>query len=210
MQIYDISSPLSKETSTYKGDPAFRLRFISQIEKGSSFSLSSIFMASHTGTHVDAPSHFISGSPTVENLSLQLLIGPAYVYTADSMTVDHIALDSSHVPPDTKRLLIKTNMKKTRSDPKIGLTLDGAQWLLENGVQLVGIDQLSIEPDNHNNYIVHKTLLNAGVIIVEGLILSHVPEGEYELYCLPLKVVGAEGAPARAILVDPKSKHRLS
>ena len=205
MQIFDISTPLSKETSRYKGDPPFRLRYVSQVEKGAPFSLSSISMSSHTGTHVDAPSHFISGSPTVETLSLERLIGPAYVQNVGPMVVDSTALNSFQIPPNTRRLLIKTNTEFAKSHPGIGLTVDGAKWLLKNNVQLVGIDQLSIEPDNHNDYIVHTTLLKAGVVIVEGLALNHVPEGTYELYCLPLKIVGAEGAPARAILVDTKS-----
>ena len=205
MRTYDISTPLSAETAIYKGDPSFRLRYLSRLEKGAPFSLSALSMASHSGTHVDAPAHFIQGAATVEELPLEALMGLAYLYDAGPVVIDSEALEAARIPHGVERLLIRTISETGSTDSDIGLSLEGAKWLLKRNIRLVGVDRLSIEPDRYNEYPVHKALLKSGVVIVEGLSLEGVPPGMYQFYCLPLKVVGAEGAPARAVLVSTEA-----
>ena len=197
--IYDISTPLSPETTVYRGDPRFRLRFLKRLEKGDPFALSHISMGSHTGTHVDAPSHFIKDGASVEDLSLGTLTGPAFVYHAGEGVISSEMLASAEIPPGTQRLLLATGGTKPG-----GVSLEAARWLVGQDIKLVGIDRLSIDSDDAKAYPVHIELLGHGIAIIEGLHLKDVPTGEYCLYCLPLKIPGAEGAPARAMLVkDP-------
>ena len=205
MRTYDISTPLSAATATYQGDLSFRLRYLSRLDKGAPFSLSALSMASHSGTHVDAPAHFIQGAATVEELPLEALMGLAYLYDAGPVTIGSEALEAARIPRGVERLLIRTNSETGSTDTDIGLSLEGAEWLLNRNIRLVGVDMLSIEPDSSNDYPVHKAFLQSGVVIVEGLSLEGVPAGMYHLYCLPLKVVGAEGAPARAVLVGTET-----
>jgi len=158
----------------------------------------------HTGTHIDAPAHFLPGGQRVEDLDLEVLTGPCWV--ADLRGREQIAasdLEALMVPPDTRRLLLKTD-NHARWGPEFdegytALLSDGARWVVERGIRLVGIDYLSIQayraPDS-----VHTDLLSAGVVILEGLDLAEVPGGSWELLCLPLKLVGTEAAPARALL----------
>ncbi len=208
MRIYDISTPLSSETPIYKGDPAFRLRFHQRLEKGHSHTLSSLFMSSHTGPHVDAPSHFLEDGGSVETLPLETLMGPAFVchIGAEPVTRAALALASAGIPEQTQRLLLRTRSPGERLpvESQSGLLPDAAEWIVERGIRLVGIDQLSIEGVRAGieGYPAHHLLLKAGVIILEGLDMAHAPLGLHTLYCLPLKVMKAEGAPARAVLIQ--------
>ncbi len=162
------------------------------------------------GTHVDAPYHFLGGhTPTVEKLPLNLLIGRAYVLKLpDDVSLITVAeLQKADIPPRTRRLLLKTRNSKLWSRKEkdfqtdfVALNRDAAQYLVERGIKLVGIDYLSIGPF-HQGEATHKVLLQAGVVILEGLNLSDVTQGRYTLYCLPLKLAGSDGAPARAILI---------
>ena len=180
----------------YRGDPRFRLRFLKRLEKGDPFALSHISMGSHTGTHVDAPSHFIKDGASVEDLSLGTLTGPAFVYHAGEGVISSEMLASAEIPPGTQRLLLATGGTKPG-----GVSLEAARWLVGQDIKLVGIDRLSIDSEDAKAYPVHIELLGHGIAIIEGLRLKDVPAGDYYLYCLPLKIPGAEGAPARAILV---------
>ena len=208
MAIYDVSVPLRAGMPTYAGEPGPTLDFHSLLARGDSANVSALSLGSHTGTHVDAPYHFLDGAPGVETLPLDALVGPARVVQYDGR--GHISaadLERAGIPAGTGRILFKTANGRFWGDPDfhsdfIGLAGDAARWLVDRGVRLVGIDYLSIEQFRSPSHEVHKTLLGAGVVIVEGLDLREVPPGEYFLVCAPLKVVGGDGAPARVFLLD--------
>jgi len=208
MKVYDISVPLRADMPTYEGEPGPRLEFTSQLSKGDSANISVLSLGSHTGTHVDAPSHFLDGAPGVDSLPPEALVGPAFV--AEHGGESHITaadLNALGIPADCERLLFKTRSGRFWDDTEfhrdfIALAPDAARALAERGLRLVGIDYLSIERFRPERHEVHETLLASGVVILEGLDLRQVPPGEYFLVGAPLNVVGAEGAPARAFLID--------
>jgi arylformamidase len=210
MEIYDISLTLSSALPVWPGDPKFRIERVEKIEEGANSNVSRIEMSTHNGTHVDAPFHFLGGeSATVDLLSLRILTGRAYVlHLPDEVDViDADLLKKTDIPPRTRRLLFRTRNSQywERQEPEfrtdfVALTADAAQNLVDRGVKLVGIDYLSIAPYKHSRPT-HEILLQAGIIIVEGLNLSAVSQGRYTLYCLPLKIADSDGAPARAILI---------
>ena len=208
MKVYDISVPLRADMPTYSGEPGPRLEFTAQLSKGDSANVSVLSLGSHTGTHVDAPSHFLDGAPGVDSLPLDALVGPAYVTEfAGEGHITAADLDALAIPPDCRRLLFKTRNGRLWDDTGfhrdfIALAPDAARALAERGLRLVGIDHLSIERFRPERHEVHETLLASGVVILEGLDLRRVPPGEYLLVCAPLNVVGAEGAPARVFLID--------
>jgi len=206
--IYDVSVPLRAGMPTYAGEPGPELHYLKQIARGDSANVTALSLGSHTGTHVDAPHHFLDGSSTVEAMSIEALVGPALVIELakqNHITADD--LEASTIQRSTTRLLLKTPNSPFWDDDEfhtdfVGLTGDAARWLINRGFVLVGIDYLSIEQFRSPTHEVHKILLEAGVIIVEGLDLRHVSAGDYTLVCAPLKVVGADGAPARVFLWD--------
>ena len=208
MAVHDISVPLRRDMPTYAGEPGPNLEFRKLLSKGDSATVSVLSLGSHTGTHVDAPSHFLDGAPGVDSLSPDALVGPAYVaeFGGDS----HITasdLESMPIPADCERVLFKTSNGRFWDDSAfhtdfIALAPDAARTLAERGIRLVGIDYLSIERFHADPHEVHETLLASGVIILEGVDLRRVAPGGYFLVCAPLNVVGAEGAPARAYLID--------
>ena len=208
MKVYDISVPLRADMPTYSGEPGPRLQLAKQLSQGDPANVSVLSLGSHTGTHVDAPSHFLDGAPGVDGLPLDALVGPAFV--AEHGGESHITaadLDALAIPADCRRLLFKTSNGRLWDDSEfhrdfIALAPDAARALAERGLRLVGIDYLSIERFRPERHEVHETLLASGVVILEGLDLRAVPPGEYVLVCAPLNVVGAEGAPARAFLID--------
>lgn len=212
MRVYDITVPLLPNMPTYEGEPGPKLDFLKLLSKGDSATVSVLSLGSHTGTHVDAPSHFIDGADSVERLSLDALVGPAYVAEFGGNT--HITaadLESMAIPDDCQRLLFKTRNGLLWDDPEfhtdfIALAPDAATKLTELGIRLVGIDYLSIERFRARPHEVHTTLLASGVVILEGLDLRRVTAGGYLLVCAPLNVVGAEGAPARVFLIDQTPK----
>jgi arylformamidase len=167
-------------------------------------------MGAHVGTHVDAPYHFLGGDKlTVDQLDLKDLTGRVYVLRipdeVDLVTAE--VLEKGEIPPRTRRLLFKTRNSSfwaasgsTFRTDYVALSPDGAQYLVNKGIRLVGIDYLGIAPFS-DPAPTHQILLSAGVIILEGLNLSEVPPGRYALYCLPVKLAGSDGAPARTILV---------
>jgi arylformamidase len=158
----------------------------------------------HTGTHVDAPFHFIPGGKTIEQLPLEGLIGPAWVAAFPEIRrIGAEELESAGIPKETTRLLLKTVNSKTIAsetvfhDDYAGLTESGAEWILERGIRLVGNDYLSVACRDQTGPV-HKLLLGAGIIFVEGLVLGDVPAGACRFYCLPLKLKGSDGGLARA------------
>jgi arylformamidase len=210
MRIYDVSVPLSAATPTYPGDPGIEIKNWLTLAKGDAANVSVINFGLHSGTHVDAPSHFIEGAAKVDSLPLEILIGEAEVVEV----ADHIrVIDESFVAANcmggSKRILFKTRNSTFWGDTQKGFREDyvyinenAARRLVETGIRLVGIDYLSVEQFKSENFQTHHALLSSRVVILEGLDLREVPSGLYELICLPLKVAGGsgDGAPARVIL----------
>ena len=210
MRIYDVSVPISELTPTYPGDPGIRVEAWASIAKGDAANVSRLDFGAHTATHVDAPAHFIEGAAKVDSLSLDVLIGRArvveiapYVRAVSAETL------AAHDLAGATRVLFKTRNSAFWADSHSGfrtdftyLAPDAARALVGGGVRLVGTDYLSIEEFKAERFETHRILLSNGVVIVEGLDLSGVPAGDYELICLPLKIAagGGDGAPARAIL----------
>lgn len=208
MRTYDISLTISPSLPTWPGDPSIVLERVEKIEDGSNANVSRIDMGVHTGTHVDAPYHFILNGKTVETIKLSLLTGRAYVlHLPDVNMITASVLEHSQIPPRTRRVLFKTrnsiywkNEENKFQTNFVALSADGADYLIRRGVKLVGVDYLSVAPFDESRPT-HEILLSAGVVILEGLDLSGVTQGRYTLYCLPLKLAGSDGAPARAILI---------
>jgi len=209
MRIYDVTLTLSPSLPVWPGDPVIVLERIEKIEDGANANVSRMDMSVHSGTHVDAPYHFLGGNtPTVEQLPLNLLTGRALVvYLPETDRIDATALGKVNIPTGTRRVLFKTRNSEiwlrgetTFQTDFVGISPDGAEFLIQRGVKLVGIDYLSIAPYKQSRPT-HLILLKAGVVVVEGLDLSQVSPGRYMLYCLPLKLAGCDGAPARVILI---------
>lgn len=208
MHTYDISLPLSSGLPIWPGDPPFRRRYISEIAEGGNTNTSYLEMCAHMGTHVDAPDHFLGNGRTIETLPLSILCGRAYVlYLPDVDLITAEVLENAEIPPRTRRILFKTRNSSYWAAGEqafqtnfVALSMDAAEYLVNRSVKLVGIDYLSIAPYQQSRPT-HEILLKAGVVILEGLDLSEVSQGRYSLYCLPLKLVGSDGAPARAMLV---------
>lgn len=208
MQTYDISIPISPHMPVWPGDPPVKLEQVSKIEEGAEANVTRIEMGLHTGTHVDAPYHFLKDGKGVDSLRLQTLTGRTYVLHLPNIDViDAEVLKKAEIPPRTRRLLFRTRNseywargEKDFQKEFVGISSSGAEFLVMRGVKLVGVDYLSVAPYKDSRPT-HEILLKAGIVIVEGLDLSGIAQGRYTLYCLPLKVLGADGAPARAILV---------
>jgi arylformamidase len=208
MRIYDVSVGISPQMPVWPGDSPVRLERVREIAKGANANVSRLECGVHVGTHVDAPSHFIDGSATVETLSLELLNGEATVVDLpEAEVLDADTLESAGIPPGARRVLFKTRNSEfwpgegSEFRPDfVAVDKSGAEWLVKKGVQLVGIDYLSIAPYKQSRPT-HRVLLEAGVVVVEGLDLSEIKRGLYTLHCLPLKLIGSDGAPARVILV---------
>jgi len=207
LAFYDISRPLQEGIAAWPGSPGFRVFAHQSIADGAESNASGIEMDVHVGTHVDAPAHFIRGGATLDGVGLKPFVGPVYVAEIEEPAgIDAAALDSAEIPDSTERLLLRTKNSDDETylhgpfrEDFAALTADGARWVVERGLVLVGIDYLSIQrfddpPDTH------QILLGAGVCILEGLDLRAVGRGHYGLVCLPLPLVGVEAAPARALL----------
>ena len=207
MQIYDVTVPIRSGMPIYEGDPGIDIQSWSSLENGDSANVSFLHFGAHTGTHVDAPAHFIEHANKIDTLPLDALIGLArLVRVPDELTeidLEFVARSDLH---GVKRVLFHTRNSSFWNDgfrkDFSHLLPDAAQKLVDFGVKLVGTDYLSIEKFHSGHHKTHLTLLSNNVIIVEGLNLSAVPAGDYELICLPLKIAdgAGDGAPARAVL----------
>ena len=211
LRIYDVSVPISDLLPVWPGDPRIEIEPFSRISDGQSANVTRLSMSSHTGTHVDAPYHFVEGGTTVDRLSLDLLMGPAFVAEMDGLEGNKIEvydLASLRLPRSTTRLLLKTS-NSSLWEGRLGefersyvhLTPQAAEWLVNRGIRLIGVDYLSVEAFDVSDHRVHRTLLEAGTVIIEGLNLSQVPPGPCRLICLPLKIAGGDGAPARVLVI---------
>jgi arylformamidase len=205
MALIDISLPIHEGMIVYEGDPGISVQPALSLEHGDPANVSTLTLGSHTGTHMDAPRHFIERAATIDTLALDTLLGPALV--------TEIAAESLIGPADLAALPLDRHARvifKTRNSTLwertsfardyVALSLDGAKMLIDRGVKLVGIDYLSIEAFGAVGHPVHKALLGAGMVILEGLDLRRVTPGVYELYCLPLRIAGGDGSPCRAVL----------
>ncbi len=191
-----MSVPLREGMVTYPGDPQVHIERAASISGGDVVNLTRIDFGLHSGTHVDAPVHFIDGAAGVDAIPLDALVGPCEVVEAPDLSPASVA-----AAPPVERILFKTPNSELWATDEFAdefARLDGAaaELLVERGVRLIGVDYLSVGDEQ-----AHHTLLEAGVVPVEGLDLRAIEPGSYELVCLPLRVVGADGAPARAILI---------
>jgi len=210
MRIIDVSLTLSNSTPVWPGDPAIQLGRINKMEEGANSNVSRITMGVHSGTHIDAPVHFGVSEKGVDDIRLDELIGPCFVVEMPDEVdlIDRQALEKVHIPAGSTRLLFKTRNSKLWADGIkefdthfVAITEDAARFLVERGTRLVGVDYLSVAPYKHSTPT-HETLLRDGLVIIEGLDLHAVTGGYYSLICLPLKLAGSDGAPARAALID--------
>jgi arylformamidase len=205
MRIYDISVPLSPHLVCYPGDPQVEITSVADIAQGDVANVSRLTLSSHSGTHLDAPRHFFSHGAAIDALDVGRFLGPARVCALPNTTP--ITADDLRPLPlaGVKRLLFHT-VNSTLWDLQVfcpdyvALTTSAAQLLVDIGVQLVGIDYLSVDAFARQDFPVHRLLLGADVLILEGLDLRAVPSGDYELLVLPLLLHNGDGAPARAIL----------
>jgi len=204
-KLLDVSVPLTGGMPAYPGNPDFELQPIKRIAQGGSSNVSRLVLGTHTGTHVDAPKHFIDDGASVESLPLELLLGRARgVEITRRGGIGAEDLAAAGLREDLRVLLKTPNSAMWNSnafhEDYSHVTESGARYLVEQGVKVVGIDYLSIEQFRKPGAPAHRMLLSNGVIIIEGLNLSDAEPGMYEMYCLPLPVTGGDGAPARVVL----------
>lgn len=210
MSFYDITIPLTNEMPTYPGDPGIQIRDWYSLAAGHPANVTHLSLGAHTGTHVDAPAHFIEGAGKVDSLELNALIGPAQLIDVpkDLLSVDRTFV-AERLSSGIKRVLFKTRNSTFWNEDATEFRQDftylefaAAKYLVDHGVQVVGIDYLSIEQFGQKQHETHLALLSHGVVILEGLALAAVPEGLYELICLPMRIRSGkgDGSPARAVL----------
>lgn len=204
-RVYDISLPIHPSMMVYPGNPPVVVDTVKSIAQGDSSNVSLLHIGTHTGTHADAPRHFIPGAPGVDSLALEVLLGPARLFQLpEAHHIDRQMLEGLDMEGVTRLLLGTRNsalLRQGQFDPDYAfVSEDAARYLVEMGVKLVGVDYLSVEEYQKEGRPTHHTLLRAGVVVVEGLDLTGVPPGDYELLCLPLKLKEGDGAPARVLL----------
>jgi arylformamidase len=204
--IHDVSVPVRSDMPIYEGNPGVELERAGSIAEGAPANLSKLTMGVHTGTHVDSQLHFIDGAPGMEGVPLDALVGPAVVIDATAVSSEALGepdLATLDIPDGAERVLLKTRNSQLWARPDftrdfIRLDGSGARFVIDRGIRTIGIDYLSI-----GDREAHRELLGAGVVPVEGLDLREIEPGPYTLVCLPLDLVGSDGGPARAILIDP-------
>jgi arylformamidase len=207
----DISLTLKSNMMHWPGDPPVSIERVREMDKGDTVNLSKITMGVHSGTHVDAPVHFIKGAKGVDRLLFDLLIGPARIIEiADTDTIQKKEL-TGHRIKKGERILLRTrnSIKKilyrdTFSEDFVYMEKDAAEFLVSRGIKTLGVDYLSVGGYEKNGPDVHRTLLSAGILVIEGLDLTGVLPGNYDMICLPIKILDSDGAPARAILKATK------
>lgn len=208
-KIIDISVPVKEGMPVWPKSLKPHFKQVFSHKKGSLWTQTEINIDLHTGTHIDAPLHRIKGGASADKLDLGVMVGPAFVaHLLKIKAITSRDLDNLNLPKGTTRLLFKTSNSNFWSKPKIGfqkkfaaITSDGARWLVNHKIKLVGNDYLSV-----GSAEVHRILLEKGIILLEGLNLSGVKPGVYQLFCLPLKLINTEAAPVRAILLPLPEK----
>ena len=205
-RVWDISVPNRPDMHFYPGDPTLEQTQIRAIARGDAANLTHLSLGAHTGTHVDAPAHFIDGAPTLEQVALERMVGPAQVLDVRGRPAVDAATLRSHEIDTGAIVLFRTDNSERWARPGfqkdfVHLTLDGAEHLVAHDVKTIGWDYLSIEQFGSTTFEVHKLVLGRGILIIEGLDLREIAAGRYLLACLPLKLEGVDGAPARAVLM---------
>lgn len=202
----DISVPLRTGMVHWPGDPGVDIRRVQDMDRGDGNNVSHLSMGAHTGTHMDAPLHFLPSAPAIDQLPLEATVGHARVISIEdpkTITVDELV---KYDIAEGERLLFHTRNSERcwRSEEFVRdfvyITEEAARYLAERSVRAVGVDYLSVGGFDADGPRIHRILLEAGIWIIEGLDLSAASPGDYELVCLPLKITGADGAPARAII----------
>lgn len=205
MNIIDITRPIFSNMTVWPGDDSVFIERVSSISEGSVVNVSRIHANVHIGTHVDAPLHFIPNGKSIEQLDINLFTGKVSVVDAGNEKCITRSMLSDIIVNDCEAVFFKTWYSDiTLNEPfdlnYTGLELDAAEYLIQSGIRVIGIDTLSIERYNNSGFIVHKTLLSNDVLIVEGLCLKNVTPGKYNYICMPLLIKGSDGAPARVVL----------
>ncbi len=210
MKIFDVTVPITNSMAVWPGDPAVNNHLVAAIENGDEANVTAIHMSAHTGTHIDAPRHFVENGDGIESLHLSTLLGEVEVVEIDS-NVDHIDVDTLACLNKERwktRVLFKTRNSRLRLIEKqsfdqafTALLPEAANYLVNRGVKLVGIDYLSIAPFE-NGMDTHLAFLKNNVIVIEGLNLSDVSAGIYNLIALPILLENGDGAPARVLLIQ--------
>ena len=206
-KLYDISLSLDR-APVWPGEPVPALTRAKSLSDGDGVTVSNLSMCVHTGTHIDAPAHFIDDGDAISEVGLERFIGEVQVVDmGDARKIDAAQLQRAGISTGCRRLLFRTGNSRLLQDAGfnqdyVALTPDGAEWITRHAISLVGIDYASIEAFGEPDNLTHKILLGAGVVVIEGLDLSQVEAGCYELLCLPLKIGAAEAAPARVVLID--------
>ena len=198
--LFDITLPIRTGMPGYEGDPPVQVAPHLSLAAGDPVNVSALALGSHAGTHVDAPRHLWADGTSVDALPLSVLVGPARVLDCTGVS----RIRPAQISADdlrSGRVLFKTRV--ALHDPGASLTPEAAALCARAGVVLVGVDGLSVDLPEAQDLPVHRCLFEAGIVIVEGLDLSRVPPGAYELFCLPLKILNGDGAPARAVLRSP-------
>jgi arylformamidase len=203
-RIYDVSLTIDPKLPVNPGNPQITLELVKSMTWGGSSNVSLLHIGTHTGTHVDAPCHFIPGAPGIDVYKPDVLVGKARLFQLAGVNrIDRLVLGQLDLSQVTRVILGTSNSYTANTaaiDHEIVITEDGARLLVEKGIILIGIDNLSHEEYHKEVRPVHEILLGAGIAIVEGLDLVDVPAGDYEIMCLPLKIKGGDGAPARVFL----------
>ena len=206
MKIYDITAEISNDLPIYGNGQRPNITFPAQTFKGDAYNISQVDLSSHTGTHADMPLHFVDGATNCVTTPLDHFYGPAKVFHIK--TKSHICkadLESLDIQ-EGDIILLNTGQSQYMSqgcfkEDHIALTPEAAHYLADKKIKTLGIDYLSIDPYGTQDFEVHKILLGRGIAALEGLVLAEVPEGEYILSALPLKIPNGDGSPVRAVLV---------
>ena len=205
--IIDVSRPIFTGMAIYPRNPPVAVTPAKSIARGDSSNVSLLTLGSHTGTHVDAPLHMAEGGAPVDDVSLEAMIGPAIVIAVPDgvRAIGPTELERS-IGNHTRVLVRSRNSARFAETGEFDeefsyLTPEGAALLVDRGVVFFGIDALSVEQYRAGHHRAHDVLLQARVAVVEGLALEHAPPGEYQVVCLPLRIRGCDGAPARVVLI---------
>jgi len=209
--VYDITVPLGEGTVDYPGDTPFERTMLWRVSDGALCDLSRLVMSAHSGTHVDAPAHFMAGGRTIDQFPLERFMPPAVVvdvpYATEVDGIGPAVVESADLRPGDALVLRTANSTSGRcrsgsfSERFVHLTGAAARACVRRRVSLVGLDYASVERYGSEDFAAHRTLLGAEILILEGIRLDHVPAGRYRLHCLPLSLPGAEASPVRALLI---------
>ncbi len=211
MEIYDISQTLREGIAVWPGDPEFRHRWITRMQDGESSNASAVEMGVHTGTHVDAPLHLDDSGGNIAGMPIHHFWGPARIFSISSReSIGGADLESLEWK-GVERVLFKTRLAGLPPQPfeknYVYLEESAAEFLVKQGILLVGIDAPSVDAFESKNLPAHRILLRHGIVILEGTLLDRVPAGDYQLVCLPLKLAGLDGSPVRAVLIRQKPNY---